>query len=235
MQLSLIHDNIPVLSGVEKEAYKAYVYSPGIRGRFSLAHELGHRILELHSNREEESSWKPKDREVAADLVASYLLMPDSWLKAIVDLSAPLEIELDWIFLISKRLKVSNSSFINRLNCATLDGLLSLQNCALAASASADQGASGGSALRVMAVCTPAEWSISNHGPLSALSASKLQQAFWSSTPFKHNFLEDTVRVRLRNTSKHSLITRTFDFVVFAHESRRDFFTTFAGLNKSEI
>lgn len=233
LQLSMLDDYIsPMHLDVEREGYRASIYSEGIRGRFSLAHELGHRILDLHTDTVEKSGWKSKDQEAAASLTASYLLMPDSWLRTIVDSSAPLEMELDWIFATAKQLRVSSSSFINRLNCATLDGLLLIQNCALAAFASADRGAPSGRTARVIAVCTPVEWSISNHGPLSTLGMSQLQQAFWSATPFKRNLLEDTVRVRLRKTSRHLLISRTFDFIVFEHEARRDFFTTFGGPNK---
>ncbi len=172
--------------------------SPHARSRFTLAHEIGHRVAQLHLTQEERQQLKPAIEEVFANEFASRLLVSDTALNALAATACEFRFEVTELETWSRSLQVSISCLIKRINDGTRDGFWNLRSGAILARDGLSRKHHLNYALRVGVSCLPADWYIPTNTRLTSLGMTGIPVMATQATPFSTMALYDHLKVKTR-------------------------------------
>lgn len=194
---------------------EAEIWAQGLRKRFALAHELGHRIVELRLMPDQTTDWTDQDWRDFLDIFAARLLLPDSLLTTLCPPDLPVKLSIPCIISAHQRFQVSISCLLKRLNDADSEGVLRLANCAFVAVPGVSAKQKTNYAPRVSVVCMPHEWFIPTNRRLSSLGLNYLAKCFWDADPFIESAAEDELEIFWRENWSRQLLKQLFRYIVY--------------------
>lgn len=198
---------------------EAEIWAQGLQRRFALAHELAHRVAYLRLTTGQTQDWTNKNWKDFLDEFAGRLLLPNSLIVSVINPETPLELTIQLIDSVHRRLGVSISCFLKRLNDADCEGVLQLANGALMASPAVSAKQRTNYAPRILAICAPRQWFIPSNRRLSSLGLHSLSKLFWDADPFVIGVAEDKLMVLQRPNWQSVSINQTFHYVIYPLKS----------------
>jgi len=209
---------------------EAEIWVQGLRKRFALAHELGHRIVELRLMPDQTIDWTDQDWRDFLDVFAARLLLPDSLLATVGSSDLPIKLSIPWIISTQQRFQVSISCLLKRLNDAESEGVLRVANCAFVAFPGVSAKQKTNYAPRVSVICMPHEWFVPTNRRLSSLGLKYLAKCFWEADPFIESAAEDELEIFQRVNWSRQLLKQLFRYIVYTlPKDQRVMLATFKG------
>ena len=144
-------------------------------------------------------------------------------------------VELPWLTATSRRLLISMSCLVARLQEAANDGLITLHNCAFIAASSVSAKRRTDYAPRIVTACTPPIWFIPHNKRLATLGLAYLSESFWTARPYVKMTAEDTIMVQMRDTWRRAKITRLFQYILYGKSPSRVLLAVFDGPGDSHL
>jgi hypothetical protein len=193
-----------------------------MRRRFTLAHELAHRVVELYLGPQVTEGIRGPRLRRLIDECASRILLPDSLLVLAAGAEAhSLELTIPWLDDMHRRVGVSISCLLKRLNDAAIESLVGLTNGAFLAAPDVSRRRQIDHAPRVVSSCVPCGWFIPANKRLSSLGLRSLPGLFWQAEPFEARAAEDTLTVSCNQKDgwRPFTLTAHFHYVIYQAEA----------------
>ncbi|HEX2897520.1 MAG TPA: ImmA/IrrE family metallo-endopeptidase [candidate division Zixibacteria bacterium] len=174
--------------------YEAAINTVGYGSRFVLAHELAHRVAMLFVGKREFDEWSEVQRRRFLDEFASRLILPNEVLiNSVGQEKSSIALSIDWLDQAHRKLGVSLSCLLKRLNDAERERLIKLQNCSFTCFPSLSLQQRKNFALRTFSVCTPSRLFLPSNKRLSSIGLVNLDKLYWSEQGFRSGVVEDRI------------------------------------------
>ena len=209
-------------TGVDKPGdYVVEVRRTAFSGRFVLAHELAHRIVDKYMPSEQLASLDVRNLKLVVDDVASHILLPSELLLLALGPKREMTLELPLLVLFQRTLRVTLSCLIKRLSDLVEERQLVVRNCALVAAPAVSTKHKTNYAPRVVVSCTPKEWFLPPNKRLASLGLSSLLYLWNTVPPFKQSNAEDIISIWRRSDWRKITTSQRFDYIFYEPEERR--------------
>jgi hypothetical protein len=201
------------------------------RRRFTVAHEIAHRIVEVYGAQHSLDATYSRNEQIVDD-VASRILLPDPLLLLAVDSGNQLELGVNFIMRLHKKLGVSVSCFLKRINDLVAENRINLRNSALLAWPASSAKHNRDYAPRVVVSCLPRGWYIPANKRLLTLGLKGMSQLWDAAPTFTKGVAEDQITVWKRREWHPAKYGCTFEYIFFVLSDQRTrvLFTCFDGL-----
>ena len=186
------------------------VAETGYRGRFTLAHELGHAAVRISSPG---IGLSPDREERFVDAFASHVLLPGSLLSLLLNGIEVLTI--DDMLKLSRKAKVSLSALVSRISSAT-DVLWKPRNFILVSKRGLSRMKRENFAPRIVAVSGPKRFYLPTNKRLSKCGLDYLEARFEASPLFQKSSVESTLTVYDRDAKAVRALALLFEYIFYS-------------------
>ena len=200
--------------------FSAEIDGTSTRLRFTLAHEIAHRLITLYLSPQAQSDLSQASRESLANETASRLLVPDDVVRAFLD-ECDGHLHLDNLLKLHRRLRVSVSCLLKRISDIQREQKLSIHNVGLVAMADVSRKQRENYAPRIKTRCTPTFLYLPLNSRLESQGLSTLSRLFWQAPLFSRSFAEDTLDVWVRDLGRRGNFSTTVEYIVFSAMKQR--------------
>jgi hypothetical protein len=193
--------------------FSADIAGTSKRSRFTLAHEIGHRLVDLYAPHA--GSIHGKTLENLVDEIASRLLLPDSLLLNVLKREEMKTLPIKWIQQSHTLLGVSLTCLIKRLNNLCWEERVDITNCIFVVTPTVSAKSRTTYAPRIQALCIPKSIFIPVNKRVESLGMKSALATFWNAPLYKEGRFEDTFMFWRRDDWTIHQVRDIFAYVVY--------------------